>query len=233
VRALSAAELLRLRTLRSPRWIALVGLVAVAATAASNIRADATWAPGELGEALGDIALTGVLLAAVFAGSIVGSAFHRGELPMTYLTYPRRTSSAAAHALVHAGLWFLFAGLAAGAVVAVGLSIARGGDVTTADAVQLVGGAAAGGAVMSGAGVLLGIATRHATIASSAIVALNIGEALVSAHGVRSYLPFHLLQSLMGMRDSAPPGAALLVLLAYLAAFALVVWKWALPRDLT
>lgn len=231
--ALIAAEMLRLRTVRSPRWVALGALVVVALTTATNVRSDATWTPGELSESLRALALTGVLLAAVFAASTVASAFQRGEVPMTYLVHPRRARCTAAHALLHAALGFVFAGLAAGVVVAVGLTIARGGGVTTTDVLQLIGGAAVSGAMFSGAGVLLAMATRHPTIASGSIVGLSIAEGLVSAHGRGTYLPFQLVQSLMGMRDGAPAAVALALLLAYLAALALAVSKWALPRDVT
>jgi hypothetical protein len=233
VRPLLAAELLRLRTVRSSRWVFLGGLAVVAAVAASNVRADATWSPGELADSLRAFALTGVLIPSAFAGGIVGSGFQRGEVAMTYLTHPRRTRPAAAQALVHAGLGLLFAGLAAVIVVAVALAIAGARDVSAADVVRLVGGAAAGGAVMSGAGVLLGTATRNATIASGGLIVLEIVESLVRANGLHHYLPFGLLDSLMGSGAGAPPAAALLLLLAYLAAFALCVRKWALPRDLT
>jgi hypothetical protein len=233
LRALIAAEMLRFRTVRSPRWVALGGLVVVALTTATNVRSDTTWTPGELSESLRALALTGVLFAGVFAASTVASAFQRGEVPMTYLVHPRRTRCAAAQALLHAALGFVFAGLAAGVVVIVGLSIARGGGVTTTDVLQLTGGAAVSGAMLSGAGVLLGTATRHPMIASGSIVGLSIAEGLVSAHGRGTYLPFQLVQSLMGMRNGATAAVALALLLAYLAALALAVWKWALPRDVT
>lgn len=233
MRPLIAAELQRLRTVRGPRWAAVGGLAVVAAVAASNLRAGATWSPGELADSLRALALTGVLIPAAFAGYIVGSGFQRGEVPMTYLTHPRRTRPAAAQALVHGGLGLLFAGLAAGVILAVALATTGVHELSAADVAGLVGGAAAGGAVMSGAGVLLGTATRNATIASGGLIVLEIAESLVRAGGVRHYLPFGLLDSLMGSGAGAPAAAALLLLLAYLATFAVCVWKWALPRDLT
>src|SRR4051794_4572283 len=185
--ALIAAEMLRLRTVRSPRWVALGGLVVVALTTATNVRSDATWTAGELSGSLRALALTGVLLAGVFAASTVASAFQRGEVPMTYLVHPRRTQCTAAQSLLHAAIGFVFAGLAAGVVAIVGLSIARGGGVTTTNVLRLAGGAAVGGAMLSAAGVLLGTATRHPMIASGSIVGLNLAEALASAHGRATY----------------------------------------------
>jgi hypothetical protein len=233
VTALTRAELLRLRTVRSPRWIALLGLVVVALVAVSNLRSDAVWAPGELAATLRGLALTGVLIPAVFAASSVGAAFQRGEVAAIYLSHPLRASAAAAQAIVYAGIGLVFAAVAAGIVVTVGLAVAGASELADGDAWQIVGGAAAGGAAMGAAGALLGTATRHPTIAAGALVALNIVEALLGAGGMGPYLPFGLLGSLMGAGDGAPPAPSLALLVLYLAAFALAVRAWALPRDLT
>jgi len=233
VTALTRAELLRLRTVRSPRWTTLLGLVVVLLVAVTNVRSNAVWGPGELADTLRALALTGVLIPAVCAASWVGAAFQRGEMATSYLSHPRWVSAAAAQAIVYAGFGLVFAALAAGIVVAVGRAVAGASELAGGDAWQIVGGAAAGGAAMGAAGALLGTATRHPTIAAGALVGLNIVEALLGAGGVGPYLPFGLLGSVMGAGDGAPPAASLAILLLYLAAFALAVRAWALPRDLT
>jgi hypothetical protein len=210
-----------------------LGLVVVALVAVSNVRSDAVWAPGELADMLRGLQLTGVLIPAVCAASWVGAAFQRGEVATSYLSHPRRTSAAAAHAIVYAGIGLVFATLAAGIVVATGLAVAGTSKLSAGDASQMVAGAAAGGAAMGAAGALLGTATRHPTVAAGALVALSVVESLLGAGGVGPYLPFGLLGSLMGAGDGAPPAASLVLLLLYLAAFALAVRAWALPRDLT
>jgi ABC-2 type transport system permease protein len=233
VTALLSAELLRLRTVRSPRYIALGGLALIALTAGLNIDPGVMRDRGELADALGDIAMTGALLSAVVAASLVGEDFKRGSATMTYLSHPRRASVATARALTYAGLGLLFAGVAAVAVVAVGLARAHTG-LSTGDIVQLIAGAAAGGAVLSAAGALVGTVARNATVASGAVVGWNLVEnVLLRSAGVADYLPFGLLRSLMGMSDGIPAVAAIALLLAYLAVFAVGVRAWALPRDLT
>src|SRR5215210_9184413 len=79
VKPLVAAELLRLRTMRGPRWMAVGGLVLVAFVAVSNLRSDAHLGPHELADVMRALAVTCVLLPAVFAASTVGAAFQRGE----------------------------------------------------------------------------------------------------------------------------------------------------------
>jgi hypothetical protein len=51
--------------------------------------------------------------------------------------------------------------------------------------------------------------------------------------GVRPYLPFSLVNSLIGASAHVPVPAAVGLLLGYLAALALLVRNWSLKRDLT
>ena len=105
-------------------------------------------------------------------------------------------------------------------------------DVSATDVARLIGGAAVGGAVMGAAGALLGTATHNPTIASSAFWAWNVVETLLIPAGVRPYMPFALVTSLMG-GGGLPVLAAMGLLLAYLAAIAVFVRRWVLDRDLT
>ena len=90
-----------------------------------------------------------------------------------------------------------------------------------------------GGAAASALGALLGTLTRNAIVAVGAVVALNLADTLARASGAGAYLPFGLLDSLMGDGDGAPAAVALALVLAYLGVFAAAVRIWALPRDLT
>jgi hypothetical protein len=230
--ALVAAELLRLRTVRSPRYFALGGLALVALIAAVNFDASLARSPEDLIDTLVALAMVAVLVPAVFAASTAGEDFKRGSAAMTYLSDPHRVRVSAARALTYAGLGFVFAALASSSVVAIGLSQADLGLSATAVA-QLIGGAAFAGAVLSAAGVLVGTVTRNPTIATGGVVGLNLAETLLGAADIAPYLPFRLVGSLLGMSDGVSALAALGLLLAYLAAFALSVRAWALPRDLT
>jgi ABC-2 type transport system permease protein len=237
--ALISAELLRLRTIRSPRYVAL-GILAFVAVLALMPLLDPGAVPADssqLGESMRSLALVGVIIGATFGAANAGTEFKRGATALTYLAHPRRGRVTAARALTYAGLSFAFATVAAGVVVAAGLAVATdqavdAGLTVTAGA-RIVLGAGFGGAVIGAAGFLLGTVTRNPTVASGAVVGWNIGESLLAVAGIGPYLPFGLVGSLMGKPGGAPLAAALLLLPAYLAAFALFVRAWALPRDVT
>ena len=232
--ALVSAELLRLRTVRSTPWIVVVTLALVAVVAAINVEASLSQRPADLVDSLAAMALLGILVPALCAASNVATDFQRGWASMTYLIHPRRERVTAARALTYAGLGFVFAGLAAAVGVAVGLSpLGADAGLPAADIAQLIAGAAAGCAVLSVVGVLLGAVTRHPMIATGVLVALSFFGTLLRSAGVGRYLPFDLINALMGMSDGIAAPAALGLLLAYVAALALFVRVWALPRDLT
>src|SRR4051794_25534422 len=120
--ALISAELLRLRTVRSPRYVALGVLAFVALLAAMPIidpGAGELPSPAELGDSLRSLGLVGVIVAATFGASNVGTDFKRGSAALTYLGHPRRGRVTAARGLAYAGLGLVLAGAAAGVVVAV------------------------------------------------------------------------------------------------------------------
>jgi hypothetical protein len=237
---LISAELLRLRALRSPRYVALGALALLAVLAAMPAIAPAAGPPpgtAEVTEGLRVLALMGILLAAAFAASTVGTDAARGGTAMTYLAHPGRAGVTAARALTYAGLGLAFAAASAGIVTAVGLHVAAaqgaGPGPSGGALARLLLGACAGGAALGAAGALVGTAARNATVASGALVGWHLGESLLGVAGVGPYLPFGLLASLMGRGDevAALPAAALLA--AYVAALAAAVLAWAVPRDLT
>jgi hypothetical protein len=236
--ALIAAELLRLRTVRSPRFGALGVLAFVAILAALPVIDPSAEQPGPaaLADSLRTLALVpGVVVAGVLAATLLATEFQRGSAFLTYLSHPHRARAAATRALIYACLGFAFAGVAAGVVVAVGVPAGGGSlsaDLSPADVARLIGGAAAGGAVMGAAGALLATATHNPTIASSAVFAWNVVETLLVPAGIRPYMPFALVTSLMG-GGGLPVLAAIGLLLAELAALAFVVRTAVLDRDLT
>jgi energy-coupling factor transporter ATP-binding protein EcfA2 len=233
--ALISAELLRLRTVRSPRYSALGLLAFVALVTALNVGPGAApTSPDELADSLRSLAVIGgVVFAGALAATNVGTEFQRGSAVLTYLSHPDRGRVTAARALIYPGLGFVLAGLAAGVVFAVGVPVANAGGVSAADVARVVAGTAAGGAVTGAAGALLDTATRNPTIASAAFFGWNLVEMVVFPAGVRPYLPFSLVNSLIGAAGDVPVPAAMGLLLAYLAAVAPFVHSWSLKRDLT
>lgn len=99
-----SAELLRLRTIRSPRYVALGVLAVIALPAALPLvdsSGDAAPRADDLADALRSLALMGVLVAAAFTASSVGAKLKRGATAVTYLGAPRRPCVAAARALAY------------------------------------------------------------------------------------------------------------------------------------
>ena len=224
--ALASAELLRLQTVRAPRWAAIGGLFFVALTAYLNLR---DLPDRDLADSMRWLGLMAILLPAIGAATQVGSEFQRGTAVLTYLTHRDRSSVAATRCLVYAALGGLFAGLGMVAIAAVGADA----GLSAAAVAGLIAGGAAGGAIMSAAGVLLGTVTRNPTIASVALVVLDLGETFVNRAGAGPYLPFGLVRELMGASGGPSELAALGLVLAYFAVFFVLVRRFALPRDLT
>lgn len=241
--ALISAELLRLRTVRAPRYVLPWCLAVAAITAASN--ADTLSSAGAVKDLVRTGALLGVVMAAGYAAYNVADEFKRGSVAMTYLVHPLRERVAAAQAITHAAVSFVLAGVTAAVVLGIVLRVADADHVnagfSAADIALTIGGAAFAGAVLGAAGALIGTVARHPTIASSAVIVwFGVAETLLTRGGTRGgiwdYLPFQLVGSAMGLTDNVhnvPVLAAMGLLLAYLAALALAVRKWALPRDLT
>jgi hypothetical protein len=240
--ALISAELLRLRTVRSPRYAAL-GLLALTGLLAAAPLIDprsARLAPGQLTDQLTMLTVPVLLVLAAGAAHYVAAEFKRGTAAMTYLAVPNRARATAAQVLTWAGLCFVLAGAAATLIIGLELTAAAENHVksgfSTLDVAQLIGGAAFSGAVLGGVGVLAAIITRNPTIAVTALVGLNVVEGtLITPHvrGIGPYLPFKLLEPAMGLTHAVPSFVAIGLLLAYLAAFGVAAHEWALARDLT
>jgi hypothetical protein len=237
--ALISAELLRLRTVRSPRYGAFGILAFVALTAALNVQPsdEGAVSSAELADSLRSFALVGVLMAGVLAATNVATQFQGGSAALTYLSHPHRGRVSAAQALTYGGLGFVFAAVAAAVVLAVGAAVV-GSDQFDAsysalDVARMIGGTATGGAVIGAAGVFIGTVVRNPTVASSALPAWYFAELILVPASVQTYLPFGLVDSLIGGTDHVPDGGAFGLVLVYLAAFTWFIRQWALPRDLT
>ena len=99
--AMISAELLRLRTVATHRWIAL-GLLALIAVNAAPFVNGASTTSAEVVAQLRGLAQLAMVMVAAYAAHIVGDEFRRGSVAMTYLAHPRRGRVAAAHAVTYA-----------------------------------------------------------------------------------------------------------------------------------
>lgn len=239
--ALISAELFRLRTIRSPLMIA-VGVLALVVFMAIVPAFDAGGPDAMTGPDVVELMqIAGGLFAAVgialLAAATAGGDFRRGTAALSYLTSPRRGHTLAARVAAYAGLGALFGALAATVAWAIALPVAEGAGIDVAfsggDLALLLSGAALAGALFASAGVLLGTATRNPTVAVVAILVWQPAENLIGMLGIGEYLPFSLLQTMLGAGSSIAPFAAAGLLGAYLAALAVVVRLRALPRDIT
>ena len=242
MRPLIEAELLRLRTVRMPLFVALGALMLVVASNAAPIGGAAPSSPEEVTAQLRGLVQMGVFFASAFAALSVGDGFQRGEVAMTYAAHPRRDRVAAAHSIAYAGVGVLLAAIASAAALAIVLPVAAADHVNTGfsatDIALTIGRAAFTGAIFGAVGALLGALTRHSTFAVGAAVVWEVVETLITRGGTADgefgrYLPIQLVGSATGLSNDVPAIAAMGILLAYLAAFGLVVRQWALPRDLT
>jgi ABC-type transport system involved in multi-copper enzyme maturation permease subunit len=238
--ALFSAEVLRLRTLRSPRYIVLAVFAFAAFFAAMdmlNTKFGSGASPAAHADSLRAVALNGVLIAAVFAAGIAAAEFKRGAIALTYMAHPDRRLVTAGRALTWAAVGGLVAALAASVGVAVGLVAAEGSgvsvDIDGAGVARLIGGSLFAGAVFGSLGALVGTLTRNPTVAGFAIVAPSFIEGMLQLPAIRPYLPLGLVEQVIGLDDEVPAGLAMLLLLVYPALVAGVLRWWGLRRDIT
>ena len=238
--AMISAELLRLRTDATHRWVALGLLALIAVNAAPFLNGAGTTADEVVAQLRG-LAQLSIVMVAAYAAHVVGDEFRRGAVAMTYLVHPSRGRVAAAHAVSYAAVGAVLAALLAGAAMAVVLPVAAGDHIDTgygsADIALMLAGSALGGAVLGAAGALIGAVARHPGLATGIVVVWSISESLATQGATRGGIAHHLPFQLVGRATSLSGDVAVLpaigLLLVYLALMALAVRRWALLRDLT
>src|SRR3954463_16151380 len=130
MKAMISAELLRLRTVATYRWIALGMLALIAVNAAPFVNGASTNADEVVAQLRG-FAQLAIVMVAAYAAHIVGDEFRRGAVAMTYLVHPSRGRVAAAHAITYAAVGAVLAAILAGAAMVVVLPVAAGDHVNT------------------------------------------------------------------------------------------------------
>jgi hypothetical protein len=238
--AMISAELLRLRTVRSHLWFALVLIVLVAANAAPFLNGAPTTTEDVELQIRGLVLISAVGVAA-YSAYVVAEEFKRGAVAMTYLVHPARSRVTLAQTITYAAVSAAFAVIAAGVALAIALPVAAGEGIATgfgsADIALVIAGSAVGGAVLGAAGALVGVATRHSGAAMTVVIVWNFAETFATGGGTRdgvgSYLPFQLVGAAAGLSDDVAALPAMALLIAELALLALAVRRWALRRDLT
>lgn len=215
--ALVSAELLRLRTVRSPRWV-LVAVLALAGVFAAGDASD-----------LRGVALTSVLIVAVFVAQVVAGEFKRGGAALTYLAQPDRARVAVARSLTYA----MLGGAVAAAAALVAVAVGRVGGETIDYGLQLVAGSLFTGAALSVVGVLVGTLTRNPTVAGIAMVAPTFLDGALRLPAVHAATPLGLVDGILGHGHGLSVPAAMGLLLVYPALLAVAARVCGLGRDLT
>jgi ABC-type transport system involved in multi-copper enzyme maturation permease subunit len=236
--ALVSAELLRLRTVRSPRYIVLgvlafTALLAVLEMLGSPAAHHAT--PASHADSLRSLALQEMIIAAVVAASMTATDFKRGTVALTYMVQPDRWRVTLARTVTYAALGAVLAALTAGVGIAVGLVAADPGavDLDAGAVVRTIAGAMFGGAAFATLGVLAGTIARNPTVATTAVIAPSVTEAALQSGAVHPYLPLGLAEEVIGIGHVLAAPVAMALLVAYPLALAAVVRTWALARDIT
>jgi len=240
MKAMISAELLRLRTVVTHRWIAL-GMLALIAVNAAPFLNGASTTSDEVVAQLRGLAQLSIFMVAAYAAHVVGDEFRRGSVATTYLRHPSRGLVAVAHAVTYAAVGAVLAAILAGAAMAIVLPVAAGDHINTglgsADVALVLVGSALGGAVLGAAGALIGAVARHPGLAMGIVVVWSVSESLATQGGTRGgiahYLPFQLIGAATSLSHHVAVIPAIGLLLVYLALMALAVRRWALPRDLT
>jgi ABC-2 type transport system permease protein len=235
-----SAELLRLRTVATHRWVVL-GMIALIASNAAPFLTGASTSADEVAAQLRGLAQLALLMVAGYAANVVAEEFRRGSVAMTYLVHPVRARVAAAQSLTYAAAGLLLGAVLAAVAAGIVLPVAAGDGVdaglSAVDVALVIGGTAFSGAVLGAAGALVGAVARHPGLAIGVVVVWNLSETLLTRGGTRggvgSYLPSQLTGAATGLSDRVAVIPAMALLLVELAVLALAVRRWALARDLT
>jgi hypothetical protein len=229
--ALISAELLRIQTLRVTRYV-VVGMLGLAVMLA--VFPPSSGPRSALVDSVRSVTFTFTMGAAFIAATQLGTEFKRGAAALTYLAHPNRRTVATARVLTYGVIGGLLAVLAAIVALAAGVVAAHlhasPTDVGAQAIAGVIGGAAFGGAALGGFGALVGTITREPIFATVAVVIPTVIAAPLPA--LSPYLPFGLAEQLLGVAHQVAAPLAMILLLAYVAAVAVVARQWALPRDL-
>jgi ABC-2 type transport system permease protein len=239
--ALVRAELLKLRTLRSTAWAA-AGLLLITLLTAGLATGDAGGkhyrTPAELRETILAVGYAAVFFLVVLGAIAIAGEYRHGTISQRFLATPDRkrvlAAKLAAYGLVGTGTALVVTAIASALGQAVVSS--KGYTLDLGDAgLRLAGGIVVATALAAALGVVVGALTRNPTTAVVAIFGAWIGEKIVGdwIGSAADYLPFHLVENVLGLTPSLPWGAAALLLAGITGGLALVALRAFLPRDVT
>jgi ABC-2 type transport system permease protein len=239
--ALVHSELLKLRTLRSTLWAALA-LLAIALLTSGLALGDAgeknLRTPQELRDTILAVGYAAVFFLAVMGAIAAAGEYRHRTISQRFLVNPARhrvlVAKLAAYALV---------GIAT-AVVITAVSAALGEAVVSSKGYTL--GLADGGLRMTAGivlatafagmlGVVVGAITRNPTTAMVAIFGVWIAGKIVGdwIGDAAQYLPFSLIETVLGLGEGMAWGYAALALAGFTAVLGVLAQRVYVRRDVT
>jgi ABC-2 type transport system permease protein len=239
--ALVRSELLKLRTLRSTAWAA-AGLLAITLLTAGLATGDAGQkgyrTAAQLRETILAVGYAAVFFLAVLGAIAAAGEYRHGTISQRFLANPARgrvlAGKLAAYFLVGTGTALVVTAVASALGQAVVSS--KGYTLDLGDAgLRLAAGIVVATAFAAALGVLVGSLTRNPTTAMVAIFGTWIAEKIAGdwLGSAAQYLPFHLIENVLGLTPSLAWGYAALALAGVTAALAVVALRVFVPRDVT
>ena len=239
--ALVRSELLKLRTLRSTGYAA-AGLLAITLLTAGFAIAEAGGAdyrtPAQLRETILGIGYAAVFFLIVLGAIAAAGEYRHRTVSQRFLASPARgrvlVSKLLTYALVAVGTAVAVTAVASALGEAVASS--KGYTLDLGDGgLRMAGGIVVGTLLAGTLGVVVGSITRNPTTAMVAIFGVWIAEKIVGGllGDAAQYLPFALLENVLGLTGTLAWGYAALALAGLAAALGVVAQAVFVPRDVT
>jgi len=239
--ALVRSELLKLRTLRSTAWAA-AGLLAIVLLTASfgmgNAGDKGFSTPGELREPLLALGYAAAFFLAVLGANAAAGEYRHGTISQRFLASPARSRVLVAKLATYAGLGALAAVVALAVAVPLAQITIGSKDLTldlAGGGARMVGGVVLAAMLAGMLGVIAGALTRNPATAMVAIFGGLIAEKVAGGYlgGAGRFLPYALIENVLGLNTPLAFGSAVLALTALTAALAVVAQRLVVPRDVT
>jgi ABC-2 type transport system permease protein len=240
--AIGRSELLKLRTLRSTALVlmGLLGIVTITIIASlSEAGGKGSRTPDELRSPVVIVGYVAALFLVTLAANTTAGEYRHRTISQRFLTTPARTRVLLAKLATYALLGGVVGTLLLALTIGIEEPVLSGKDLTLSlgdgELARLLAGALIGTTLFAMLGVVVGIVTRNPTTAMLAIFGLLLSELLLKGilGVVGQYLPFELLQAVLGVADGTPWGWAALLLAALTVASVVLADRISLRRDVT
>jgi ABC-2 type transport system permease protein len=239
--ALVGSELLKLRTLRSTAWTA-AALLAITLLTAGLALGDAgeknLRTPQELRDTILAVGYAAVFFLAVLGAIAAAGEYRHRTISQRFLANPARhrvlLSKLGAYALVGAGTAVVVTAVAS----ALGQAVVSSKGYTLdlgAGGLRMTAGIVLASAFAAMLGVVVGALTRNPTTAMVAIFGVWIAGKIIGdwIGTAAQYLPFSLLENVLGLGEGIAWGYAALALAGMTVALGFVAQRGFVSRDVT